>query len=185
MHSTMQNKDFDVVIPAGNESGFIDMALKLGYTGLIFLTSDPRYVKPVSTNGMIIKTGYLLRDVSEISKFRQRFDYLFAPADRKFFEQKVDFILDSDVSDFKDSLHYRSTSLNQVHAELARKNSLNIVIGFNNLLASPIRTYGRMCQNAVLINKYGIDRSSFSLAVKPSLMRSRNVLDALLNILSL
>ncbi len=175
---------FDVVIPDKNEKEFIEVALTLGHKEIVFLTSDPKYVKP-QDNRLIVKTGYLVRDISDIQRFRQRFDYLFARAERRFFEQKVDFIIDAELSDMKDSFHYKSTSLNQVHAVLAKKNGINIVLGFNNLLNSPMKTYGWMCQNSVLINKYGLDRSAFSMAVTPSAMRSREILDALLKVLSL
>jgi hypothetical protein len=175
---------FDVVVPNGNENEFMERALALGYKKIVFLTSNAKYIKPKSDD-IVIKTGYILKDVSEIPRFRRNFDYIFAPAERKFFEQKVDFIIDSELSDRNDSFHYRSTSLNQVHAELAKKNDIAIVLSFNNLLKSPLIIFGRMRQNTVLIRKYGLKYSLFSLATNPLMMRSRNILDSLLVVLSL
>jgi hypothetical protein len=180
--------EFDVVIPSGNEKEFIMRALELGYDEMVFLVKDVNYAKKYSGltgENLKIKTAYLLRDPSEIQKVRGKFDYLFAMADRKFFESKVDFIIGSELSDKKDSFHYRSTSLNQVHAELSRINDSCIVFSFNNLLHSRILTFGRMHQNAMIVKKYSLKYSVFSLASKPEDMRSRAVLDALGNVLGI
>jgi hypothetical protein len=184
LKDTSQNIHFDVVIPNGNEADFIERALALGYKEIVFLTTNSRYIKPKSDT-VLIKTAYLSNNPSDIPKLKRNFDYIFAKAERKFFEQKIDFIIDSELSDRKDSFHYKATSLNQVHADLAKKNCTNIVFSFSNLLVSPMIVFGRMCQNAVLVKKYRLDYSVFSLALKPSDMRSRNVLDALSAVLLL
>ena len=85
----------------------------------------------------------------------------------------------------RDSFHYRPTSLNQVHAELAKKNRIGIVFSFSNLSYAPREVFGRMRQNAALVNKYGTGFASFSLAKRPEMMRSRTILDALSSVLSL
>ncbi|MGV8141355.1 MAG: hypothetical protein ACP5NW_02855 [Candidatus Woesearchaeota archaeon] len=189
---------FDVVMPRGNEAEFITMALELGYEEIVFLVRDMTYSKPQlrclesKENLLNVKTAYLLRDVQEIPKARKRFDYLFAVAERKFFESRIDFIIDSEKSDRKDSFHYRATSLNQVHAELSRVNGSTIVFGFNNLLYAsyglrynPLPVFGRMLQNAVLVKKYSLKHSVFSMASRPEDMRSSTILDALHNVLGL
>jgi hypothetical protein len=179
---------FDVVIPSGNEKEFIARALDLGYDELVFLIRDTRYTKQYS--GLVgstlkIKTAYMLHDLSEIQKLKGKFDYLFAVADRKFFESKVDFMIDSELSDRKDSFHYKATSLNQVHAELSKINDSTIVFSFNNLLRSPSSIFGKMSQNAVLVKKYSLKHSVFSMASRPEDMRSRTILDALGTVLGI
>jgi hypothetical protein len=175
---------FDVVVPNNNEQELVDTAIALGYKELVFLTSNSRYVAPKSEK-IVIKKAYLLKDPSEIAPARNVFDYLFAPAERKFFESEVDYIIDSELSDRKDSFHYRNTSLNQVHAKLARDNDIRIVFSFRNLLLSPLLTLGRMLQNSNLTRKYRLATVSLSMARKPSEMRSRSVLDALAAVLGL
>jgi hypothetical protein len=175
---------FDVVIPNNNESEFIATAVHLGYKEIVFLSNNINYSKP-AIGGIKIKSAYLIKDVSEIQKARSRFDYIFAVAERKFFESKADYIIGTEASDRKDSFHFKSTSLNQVHAELSKSNHLNIVFDFNVLISSPTSIMGKFFQNALLVKKYRLNYSIFSLAEQPILMRSRNILDALGVILKL
>jgi len=175
---------YDVVIPNNNEEVFIDRALALGYKGIIFLSLNINYVKP-SSGKVLVKIGYLLKDPSEISPARRKFDYIFAKSERKYFESKVDFIVDAELSDRKDSFHYRATSLNQVHAELAKENDIRIVLSFNNLFLDVNNVIGKLFQNAVLIKKYKLTHMTFSMATRPELMRSRTILDALDTVLGL
>ncbi|HYD04053.1 MAG TPA: hypothetical protein VEC16_07190 [Alphaproteobacteria bacterium] len=179
--------DFDVVIPANNEQQFVDAAISLGHKGLVFLTDDLNYLKkfPVikknlNCGNLTIKLGLYIRNVNDINRSKG-FDYLFADAERKFFESKIHYIIDSELSDRKDSFHYKSTRLNQVHADLAKKNNQTIIFGFSNLLdaKSVSEVFGRMCQNAVLVKKYSLSSAVFSMADHPSKLRSRTILDAL------
>ena len=179
---------FDVVIPDNNEEEFIDVALSLGYSEIVFLTKNPKYA--YKSDRIHIKRAYLIKNTNEISKVRQSFDYLFAYADRKFFESKIDFILDAEQNPSRDSFHYRKTSLNQVHAKLCKENNISLVFSFNNLLTikyfSQLQMiFGRMIQNAVIINKYKINNACFSMADKPILLRSRTLLDAFSKVLGI
>jgi hypothetical protein len=171
---------FDVAIPNNNEDEFIDVALALGYSELVFLTKNPKY--DYKSDRIIIKKAYLVKNTNEILKVKKSFDYVFAYADRKFFESKVDFIINAEQHPSRDSFHYRKTSLNQVHAKLCKENNITLVFGFTNLLTikyfSSLQTVlGRMMQNAVLVNKYKITNICFSMANEPMLMRSRTLLD--------
>jgi len=184
MHIAYPAIDFDVVIPNHDEGLFIAQALALGYKKIVFLTTDTNYVKPLTTK-LVVKTAYLLKDASELSPAKQRYDYVFAVAQRKYFELKIDFIIDVESSDRKDSFHYKATSLNQVHAELVKKNDLTLVFNFSALLASPVSIKGKMSQNASLIKKYKLNYVTFSLATTPNMMRSRNILNSLELVLGL
>jgi hypothetical protein len=176
--------DFDVVIPNDNEEELIAQALLLGYKEIVFLTNNINYIKPL-TDKLCLKTAYMLNDTSDISRLKKRFDYTFANAERKYFESKVDFIVGVESSDRKDSFHYKATSLNQVHAELAKKNEITLVFNFGRLVDDPLSTKGKMSQNALLIKKYKLKHAAFSLATKPSMMRSHNVLRSLEKLLGL
>jgi len=185
IHIFMDN--FDVVMPDGNEQEFIDVALSVGYDELVFLVDNPKYVFPLKNCGIKIRTAYMLGSTNDLSKARQGFDLIFAVANREYFECKVDYIINSELSDRKDSFHYKSTTLNQVHAKLAKENKISVVFSFNLLLDEKLRrlTLGRMLQNAVLVKKYKLQHSTFSMARRPEEMRSREVRTALEKVLGL
>jgi len=183
----MQN--FDVVMPHGNEAELIEAAIALGYDRIVFLSDNINYRCPSSDNRIRVLRGFLLKDVNMLYKARRSFDYLFAPAERKFFEQHVDYIINAELSDRRDSFHYRNTSLNQVHAKLAKENHSSIIFNFGLLLGSRGKmrqiAFGRMMQNATIARKYKLRYSAFSMARTPSEMRSRVMLDALENVLGI
>ena len=129
---------FDVVTPNNNEQEFIATAVSLGYTEIVFLTTNINHIKPLlsSSNHIRVKSAYLLKDVAELQRARKNFDYVFAKAERKFFELKVDYIICVEAADRKDSFHFRSTGLNQVHAELVKSNNSTIVFSFSSLFGN-------------------------------------------------
>jgi hypothetical protein len=177
-------QNFDVVIPNDNEEEFIERALALGCKEIVFLSMNINYIRP-SSNLISVKTAYLLKDISEISQARKKFDYIFAKSERKYFESKVDFILDAELSDRKDTFHYRATGLNQVHAGLARENKIKIILSFSNLFLDTCNVMGKLFQNAVLIKKYKLNYLTLSIATRPELMRSRAILSALESVLGM
>ena len=148
--------DFDVVMPDKNEEEFIDMAINLGYNEVVFLADDVNY--RYKSSRIRLKTAYLLKEPMEFHRAKKNFDLIFARAERKFFEQHSDYIINAELSEKRDSFHYRNTSLNQVHAKLASQNSITIVFNFGMLSdsnsLSRIKYLGRMFQNAVLSKKY-------------------------------
>jgi RNase P/RNase MRP subunit p30 len=177
--------DFDVVTPDNKEKEFIEMALRLNYKHIIFLYKDINYkydCNAYNNKGVSVKKAYLLKNPSEINLARKRFDLIFAPAERKYFEMKTDYIIGCELSERKDSFHYRATSLNQVHAKLCKQNNSAIVFDFGLLLDKSRRQravfFGRMMQNKHLVDKYKLRSAAFSLASSPQGMRSRAILDA-------
>jgi hypothetical protein len=179
-------QDFDMVIPNKNEQEFIDVALRLKWKRIVFMSEDMNY-RCSKQDKIDVKIAFLVKDLNKISHARKRFDYLVADADRKFFESKVDFIMNAEQSERNDSFHYRATQLNQVHAALAKKNNIAITYNFSLLLNSTLRKkqliLGRMMQNAVLVRKFKLNSAPFSFATHPIDMKSRSVLDALVNVL--
>jgi hypothetical protein len=177
--------DFDVVMPNKNEESFIDMAIALDYKEMVFLTTDINY--EYRSDRMKIRKAYLLKNPMEIQKARRKFDFIFANAERRFFESKVDYIINAELTAGKDSFHYRRTSLNQVHAKLAKDNRIAIVYSFDNILnvgnRQRLQTLGRMIQNAIISRKYSLKMASFSVAKSPMRIKSRNILDAFLRLL--
>jgi hypothetical protein len=179
--------DFDAVFPDNNEEKFIDAALRFGYKKILLVSRDLKYT--YKSSRIQVMNGYLLKSQNELSKARKYFDYVFAPADRIFFEMKADFIVGSEASEKKDSLHFRSTELNQVHAKLAKENGICIVFDFSLLLQPRMwqrqKCLGKMMQIAVLAKKYGLKHCVFSLASDPNQMRSQTIYSALLRVLGL
>lgn len=175
---------FDVVMPDGNEEEFIDMAVYLGYKEVVFLSRNIKY--KYSSDRMKVKTAFLVSTTNHISVARKNFDYVFAPAERQFFESKIDYFINAEIFDRKDSFHYKRTALNQVHAKLCREKDSCIVFSFSTLLEeNKIQTLGRMFQNAVIVRKYKLNADAFSLARNPIDMKSRTTLDALLRVLGI
>ena len=170
---------FDVVMPNNNEEKFIDIALALNYKEIVFLVDNPKY--DYTSERIKIKKAYLLKSISDLHKVKN-FDYIFANAERKYFESKVDYIINADYSESKDSFHFKRTSLNQVHAKLAKENNIDIVFDFPKLIKSK-KSLGRMMQNMTLCRKYKLETSSFTIANDPENMRSRIILDAFSKIL--
>ena len=178
----------DAVMPKNNEQELIAAAMMSGFDELILLSEDMNYrYEPKKYDKILVKKGFLAKDISQTSRARKYFDYIFANAERKFFEQKIDFMIGSELSERKDSFHYRSTSLNQVHAKLAKENNICVVFNLGLLLDSGLRSkqiyFGRMLQNARLVKKYKLKSVVFSMARTPMEMRSAVVLDAFRNVL--
>lgn len=175
---------FDVVMPKNNEEEFIDMALSLGYSEIVFLTENMNY--NYESKRIKIKKGFLVKSLNQLSGAKKTFDYVFANPERQFFESKIDFIINSELSERKDSFHYKRTALNQVHAKLCKEKGSTIVFSFSNLLSdNRIINLGRMFQNAMITRKYKLYAASFSIAKEPMYMKSRTTLDALLKVLGL
>jgi hypothetical protein len=178
-----KEEPFDVVMPRNNEQEFIEFALLLGYKKIIFLSDNINY--KYDSKLIKVEKAYLCKDTNKIATAKNKFKYVFAYADRKFFESRVDFIMNSELSERRDSFHYRSTLLNQVHAKLAKENSINIAFNFG-LLKNDLRKYlGRMMQNAVLVRKYKLNYSAFSFAQTPTEMKSQTILNGFLKVLRL
>lgn len=158
------------------------MALSLGYDEIVFLSKNIKYTH--SSERIKVKTAFLASNTNQISIARKNFNYVFAEAERQFFESKVDYIINAELFDRKDSFHYKRTALNQVHAKLCREKDICVVFSFNNLLGrNRVQTIGRMFQNAVIARKYKLNTISFSMAKDAMHMKSGNVLDALLKVL--
>jgi len=185
------HKDFDIVIPNNNEEEFIEMALRLNYNRIVFLSSDINYNYKNTPDGsndkIIIEKAHIISNPMNINLARKRFDYILGNAERKYFEAKIDYVLGCEFSERKDSFHYRATSLNHVHAKLCRQNNISVIYNFSTLLdASQGRRamfLGRMKQNMHLTRKYGLAHAAFSLAKIPRDMKSRSILDAFLRVL--
>jgi len=161
----------DVVLPNGNESELIQMAIRIGFTDIIFLTTRSDYVYKSIHSRIRVHTAYLIKNMDEISRMRKRFDYIFARAERQFFESDVDFVVGLEAPTGNDSFHYRNTAFNQVHARLCKEHNIKIALDIGMLknvsFVETLCAFGRMMQDATLIKKQRLSSSCYSFATKP------------------
>ncbi len=171
----MHYRDVIVVNAAGTqESLFVQTAIRLGFNELILLSADKQYVYKSIHSKLRVKTAYFLKTVNEIPIMRKKFDYLFAPATREFFESDIDYIVGLESSKGHDSFHYRNTALNQVHARLCRTHRIALCMDIGALrYASRVeqqRLFGRMKQDATIARKQKVDVYCYSFAQSPQEM---------------
>lgn len=170
----------DVILVDRLKGDFVDylnVATSIGLSELILLTQNKNfnfekffseaksYFEKNSHPIHIIslKKGLIITSVAQLRE--KGFDYFFANSERKFFESKVNFLFNLEKFYEKDSVHYRKTALNQVHAALCKKNNSVVVISLNQKL-SP-KHLGKILQNIHLIKKYSIKFTIFSFATLP------------------
>ncbi len=181
--------NFDVLIPKNNEKELIEEAIRLKYKEIVMLTDKKEYklddsVKTTVTKSkIIIKTAFFLRNPAEFSRVRNKFDYIFAYPERKFFEMNIDYVFNLEMLPEKDSFHFRRTPLNQVTAKLCSEHSIKIAFEYS-LVENKV-ALGRMMQNSVLIRKYKLDFDVFSFASSVNEMHSKNKMKSLLNVLGM
>ena len=102
---------------------------------------------------------------------------------RKFLENKNnDLLFGIEKFGLKDKIKQKDSGLNQVLCKLAKKNEIKIGFSFSDLLNADDEKraiiLGRMVQNVILCNKYGVDMIIGSFAKNKYEMRSPNDLIA-------
>nr|MCK4929665.1 hypothetical protein [Nanoarchaeota archaeon] len=167
----------DVVMPKNNEAELLEMSEKLGFKELIFLYDDLKK-KPVKldSNKLKLFSAALIKSTKEVDKAKKNFDFVFAPAQRNFFENKnVKYLINAESSLGKNFLYQKRAGLDDVMCRLAKKN--NKVIVFNTKLLSQNlsqkdNVLARMMQNAKLCRKHKVKTLIATLASKPLEMRA-------------
>lgn len=165
----------DIVITDGNEKEFVLMAEKLGYTELWFVGKvDITKLQKMTKIKIVSRT-----DIAESSD-----------KDRMLIERKkASLIYDFEKIARKDSLHFRSSGLNQVLCKLMNAKKISVGISFrtvlNNVGMLRSQILGRMMQNVRLCRKYKVDVIVASFATKPYEMRDSKDLEAFGRVLGL
>jgi len=165
----------DIVFPSGNEEEFIEFGKKLDCNGLIFLYEkfDKKVldkVKKLNSSKFSLYTG-LVAD-KQISK--KGFDLVFSKGSRAHFENKnVDYMFSLEDNNKKDSMHFRSSGLDQVLCKLAFEKNMCVCFSFNDILKSNKREllFGRMMQNVKFCRKYKVEMLVASFARNPYEMK--------------
>lgn len=150
----------DYVIASGNEKEFVLMAERLGYSELVFIG-----------NADVIKLKSKLK--LSCSKRIYRSDF---KKDRNLIEsKKADLIYDFEQASKKDSMHFRSSGLNQVLLKLMKEKNVSYGLNFSQVLNASKqeqpKIIGRIMQNIRLCRKYKVPVVVGSFASNPFQMR--------------
>ena len=176
----------DVVMPRNNETELLAIAEKLGFKEIIFLYKDismkPAKIKSTKIN---VLTAGLVVNAKEVDKAAKNFDFVFASAQRNFFEhKKIKYLVNAESSEKTDFLYQRRAGLDDIMCRTAKEKGKIVV--FNVGLAKEDRyVLPRMMQNAKLCRKHKVKTLVATLATKPLEMRAPKDLDGFARIIKL
>ena len=176
----------DIVFPRDNEQDFIDVAVKLGYNALCFaypfgrdIVHEKEKIKELEKKYKIKLYAGLCPKPEEIQRAVGKADLIVVKGsfkDRFVLEKtKADIIFNLE-SHGRDSMHYRSSGLNQVLCRFAKANDICIGFSFSSLLKADsfqkAVLIGRIKQNVKLCRKYKAKTIIASFAEKPFQLRN-------------
>ncbi len=176
----------DVVFPKGNEEKFISVAEKLGYSGLVFVYDfSSADVKKIQQRIEMLKErskkigiylGFVAK-AQDCTKARNHCELVLLKSSDKNHDnlEKRDFdvIFDLEMNPMKDTMHFRSSGLNQVLCNIAAKKKKIVGINFRNIIdaENKPKIIGRIMQNIKLCKKYKTQMVIFSGAKKALQMK--------------
>ena len=189
----------DIIFPKKNEKQFIKLAEKLNYSSLCFIynfapdiISQIQMIKELQKTTKIKLFFALQASPVNIKRAKNIADIVLVKSipeqDQTTFEKFVpDMIFDLESSPRKDSLHFRSSGLNQVLCNLAYIKGVTIGFSFSSILNSKNRPklLGRIIQNLRLCRKYRVKTIFASFAQNPSEMRAAHDLMSLAVVLGM
>ena len=161
----------DIVFPNKNESEFIEMAKKLGISGLIFAYKSPA---EFSKNKDIANALFI--EPKNLQKAKNLDVLAICPASREAIERGADIVYGFEMQEIKEHTHYRQSGLNQVLCKLATEKKARIGLSFSAILQSfgqrRAQLIGRMTQNIIFCRKYKTPMKIASFATTPYEMRA-------------
>lgn len=166
----------DIVIPKRNEEELLEMALKLGWTGLCFAYPDQREIPKMPAgcySALLNKSG--------------KADLVIFDQDaREVLEKKqCDLLFDMEKSPKQDVLQTNS-GLNHVFAKLASDKRKIICFNFSRLLKDRREIIlRRMKQNIKLCQKYKAEMAIASFATTPEELRNPSDIESLFRLLGM
>lgn len=172
---------FDIVFPKNNERDFIEIAVRLGYSGLIFVYDEKSAFFADKSPIKIVNA--LLVPPNKIEKAHSAGALAFCDGDaRTAIERGADVVFGMEASEDRDKTHYRRSGLNQVLCRIASENKVAIGFSFNAVLSASnverVKLMGRMMQNILLCKKFKTSVRIGSFAKDPFGMRSPGDLSA-------
>lgn len=188
----------DIVFPDGNESKFIRMAERLGYSSLCFVYEYKKNLKVIKEKILKeqektkVKLYFgLLADKKNVLKAKQASNFVLVKStgdDQAVFEKvKPDLVYDLELTAKKDPIHFRASGLNQVLCKFAFKNKVIVGFSFSSILNSKNRVLvlGRIIQNIRFCRKYKVNTAFVCFAKLPYEMRAFHDLIAFLIVLGM
>ena len=160
----------DIVFPNKNEAEFIELAKKLGISGLIFVYKQPsEFGKYEAANALFVEPKH-------IQKARQNDVLAICPGTREAIERGADIVFGFETQEGKDHTHYRLSGLNQVLCNLATEKKVRIGFSFSEILQNigqkRAQLIGRMAQNIIFCRKFKTPVKIASFASNPYEMRA-------------
>ena len=160
----------DIVFPNKNESEFIEMARKLGISGLIFAYKQPsEFYEGDASNALFIEP-------KNIQKARNNDVLAICPASREAIERGADIVVGFELQEIKDHTHYRESGMNQVLCKLATERKVRIGFSFSTILQiygqKRAQLLGRIMQNITFCRKFKTPTKIASFATSPYEMRA-------------
>ncbi len=164
----------DVVMPSGNEKEFVEMAQRLGISGLIFLYPKKQKLQIVN-DGFPVYQGITASGKGCMKLKRDALVYAAALEPEKaqaFLEQgRADAVFLLEAEKKRDGMHYRRSGLNQVLCIHAREKEVHIGLALAPILRTKgwkrARLLGRMMQNLRFCRKFRTPIAVASLAESP------------------
>jgi RNase P/RNase MRP subunit p30 len=177
----------DIVFPDNNEQEFIDLALRLGLKGLVFVYSRPTKSTFKHPENFFVDKAIVCRP-DEVRKYKSNnITICIAPDDqskiRTVIEQsKPHILLGLESSSRRDFMHHRASGLNHVMANLCKEKGVCVGMSFSDIITSPTHRQsliiGRMLQNARFSKKFGFCTVIASFAKDPYMLRAPKDLES-------
>lgn len=177
----------DIVFPERNEQDFIDMAWRLGFSGLVLVYDKKEDIPDMSGfKAKIQLKAAVAADQKKVQQARAKSKLVFVKAveDMRFaFEKsRPDLVFALEEAQPRDFMHQRGSGLNHILCRLAKDNCVKIGFSFSSVLnsnaMSRAQIIGRMQQNILLCRKFKCSTVIASFARSPFEMRSSNDLMA-------
>ncbi len=149
----------DIVFPKNNEQKIVDMAVKLGLKGLLFVYTKKKDLSKLDAKGLkIYQKEIVLKENPTQHDLRKGIDIVHG------FEHHPR----------RDHTHYRNAGVNQVIAKLCKEKNILFGFNFNKVLSAEDKQVllGRMMQNYIIMKKYKVPVVFFSGATDEYGLRS-------------
>ena len=181
-----------IVFPNKNEKRFLDIAKKLNYNGVCFVYEfkakqdfEKKKKQLQKKTSLEIYIG-LLAKPKQVNKAKRFADIVLVKSSKNDIyvleKTKADILFGLELNPRPDSMHYRSSGLNQVLCKLANKNRIMIAIPFSMVLKSKdmlkSQIMGRISQNIKLCRKYKVNMIVASFAQEPFQIRAAKDLES-------
>ncbi|MFA6074094.1 MAG: hypothetical protein WC758_08305 [Candidatus Woesearchaeota archaeon] len=172
----------DVCLPKDNEEKFIEIAEKLGTSGLLFLYDK----QEKNLSGLREKTKLKLYAGLIVKTNTNKPGIMFAKGEQQNMENRnLRFMYDFEEIEQKDSFHYRRSGANQVLANIMKEKNKVMVFDMEKIFTSLRQKeflLGRMTQNLMLAKKYKLDTIICSFATKPENLRAEKEYASLIRV---